>query len=655
MLTNLEIHSKFALASCLMVLGIAAVVSISWVIGEPEIAGFGAKYIPMAPLTAILFCLLSLTVIAQIIGPRRAANRALFYVFLLAVGSLCILDLVDFCLGDPFDFETPLLPNPESFGKVMVGRISPIASACFLLATIASGLLTYFRGSRKSFVNDILSILASILIFANIVFILGYIYGAPLLYGGTVIPVGLSTSIAFIFLGGAIIFTNGPEHLPLSLFTGATTRAILLRAFVPVSVLLVIGSNIFMAYAKSYLNIQDALLSAISTLVAMLVTGFIIFQIAKQIGSSLDKAEKALRESEQRFKSIFENSLDGIFLSSSHGDILKANPAACAMLNRQEGDILASGRDSFVDLDDPTYYESVETRKLTGKFRGEVNFRRKDGSTFPADIASVTFEDTSGAVRAITVVRDISERKMAEKEKENLTTQLAQSQKMQAMGTLVAGIAHDFNNMLQVIVGYCEILLLGKKEGEQDFAELQTILKTAQQEAELVKRLITFSGKGAVKKVPVDLNDRISDVATMFLRSFPKEIVIRFQLAQNLSLIEADPDQIDQVIINLAINAQEAMPDGGTLVFETLDSHTDGDYVMFSLSDTGRGMDQETLARVFEPFFSTKQRDYRRGTGLGLAVVQGIVEKHGGSITCESAVGSGTKFRILFPSFQSDA
>ena len=221
------------------------------------------------------------------------------------------------------------------------------------LATTASGLLTYFRGNRKSVFNDVLSILVSILIFANIVFILGYIYGAPLLYGGTVIPVGLSTAIAFIFLGGAIIFTNGPEHLPLSLFTGATTRAILLRAFVPVSVLLVIGSNVFMAYAKSYLNIQDALLSAISTLVAMLVTGIVIFQIARQIGGSMDKAENALRESEQRFKSIFENSLDGIFLSSQDGEVLHANPAACMMLDRTEDQILAMGRDSFVDLDGP--------------------------------------------------------------------------------------------------------------------------------------------------------------------------------------------------------------------------------------------------------------------------------------------------------------
>lgn len=336
MLTNFEIHSKYALALCFIVLGIAAVVSIGWITGELEISGFGTKYIPMAPLTAILFCLLSITTITQILGPRGAVNRMLCHVFLVVAGTLSVLDLIDFCLGDPFDFEAPLLPNPEPFGKVMVGRISPIASACFLLATIASGLLTYFRGSCKSFFNDVLSILASILIFANIVFILGYIYGAPLLYGGTVIPVGLSTAIAFIFLGGAIIFTNGPEHLPLSLFTGATTRATLLRAFVPVSVLLVIGSNLFIAYAKSYLNIQDALLSAISTLVAMLVTGIVIFQIARQIGGSIDRAENALRESEQRFKSIFENSLDGIFLSSQDGEVLHANPAACMMWIEQK-------------------------------------------------------------------------------------------------------------------------------------------------------------------------------------------------------------------------------------------------------------------------------------------------------------------------------
>ncbi len=223
---KLEIHFKYALASCLIVLGIVAVVSISWDIGKPEIAGFGARYIPMAPLTAILFGLLSLTTITQIVGSRGAVNRVLCYVFLAVVGTLSVLDLTDFCLGDPFDFEAALLPNPEPFGTVMVGRISPIASACFLIATTASGFLTYFRGNRKSVFNDVISILVSILIFANLVFILGYIYGAPLLYVGRVIPVGLLTAIAFIFLGCAIIFTNGPAHLPLSLFTGATTRAV---------------------------------------------------------------------------------------------------------------------------------------------------------------------------------------------------------------------------------------------------------------------------------------------------------------------------------------------------------------------------------------------------------------------------------------------
>jgi PAS domain S-box-containing protein len=667
MLTNLEIHSKYALALCFIVLGIAAVVSMGWITGKLEIAGFGTKYIPMAPLTAILFCLLSITTITQILGPRGAVNRMLCHVFLVVAGTLSVLDLIDFCLGDPFDFEAPLLSNPEPFGKVMVGRISPIASACFLLATIASGLLTYFRGSRKSFCNDILSILASILIFANIVFILGYIYGAPLLYGGTVIPVGLSTAIAFIFLGGAIIFTNGPEHLPLSLFTGATTRAVLLRAFVPVSVLLVIGSNVFIAYAKSYLNIQDALLSAISTLVAMLVTGIVIFQIARQIGGSIDRAENALRESEQRFKSIFENSLDGIFLSSQDGEVLHANPAACIMLDRTEDDILASGRESFIDQGDPRYPESLKTRKLTGKFTGEVNFKRKDGSIFPADIASVIFEDVSGEGRSITVIRDISERKRAEQENENLRIQLSQSQKMEALGTLVGGIAHDFNNMLQIVVGYAEVLLLGKKEGDRDYVELQTIFKTAQQEAELVKRLITFAGKGPVKKIPVDLNFQVKELAAMLSRSFPTNIEINLDLQKELSHIMADPGQIDQAIINLVINGQEAMPNGGILKLQTRDLNLDddyckanpvmkpGDYVVLSVTDTGRGMDQETLARVFEPFFSTKQRDSRRGTGLGLSVVQGIVEKNGGFVTCESEIGKGTEFKVFLPSIEPQA
>ncbi|MGC8657639.1 MAG: ATP-binding protein [Desulfomonilaceae bacterium] len=662
---NSEAHSKYALMSCFIVLGIVTVVALGWILGKLQIAGFGPKFIPMAPLTAVLFCLLSLVISLQVANNTAGFRLPLGILFLAISAILCVLDLADFLLGDPFDFEAILIRNPKPFGQVLSGRISPIASACFLLATVAVGLSIYSNENRKSLLIEASSILGAVLIFANIVFILGYIYGAPLLYGGRIIPVGLSTAIAFIFLGGSIILMNGPGPVPLSLFTGNSTRSILLRAFVPVSVLLVIGSNIFMVYAKSYLKIQHALLSAISTLVAMLVTGTIIFKIAQQIGASLDKAENALKESEERFKSIFENSLDGLLFTSPEGQVLQANRAAQIMLGRTEDEIVKMGRDSFVDLTDVRYWTSLETRKMTGKFLGEVNFKRKDGSIFPAEISSVTFDDSQGKGRAITVVRDISERKMAEQEKEDLRTQLLQSQKMQALGTMVDGIAHDFNNMLQIIVGYCEILLIEKNDGDPDHAELQTILKIAQEEAELVKRLITFVGKGPVQKVPVFLNDRIKDLVSILSHSFPRDIEIKLDLAEGLSCIEADPGQIDQVLINLAINSREAMPDGGTLELRTRNLYLDedccktnptmkpGNYVMLSVCDTGRGMGEETLTRVFEPFFSTKQRDSTRGTGLGLSVVRGIVEKHGGSVSCESQVGAGTKFTVLLPSAPS--
>jgi PAS domain S-box-containing protein len=584
----------------------------------------------------------------------------------VVAGSSCLLELIEFWVGELLDIEQLLLPHPEAFEKVVVGRISPITSACFLLAVTAVGVSTFFNDSRKSIINDIPSILASFLIFANIVFILGYIYGAPLLYGGAIIPVGLSTAVAFEFLAVAIILTSGSETLPLSLFAGPSTRAILLRVFVPVSFVLVIGSDLFMAYAKSNLSVNSALLSAISTLVGIVITSAVIFIIARQIGGSIDKAENALRESEQRFKSIFENSLDGIFLSSQDGEILHANPAACVMLDRTEDNILASGRASFVDQTDPRYMESLEARKLTGKFRGEVNFRRKDGSIFPAEISSVIFEDVSGQGRSITVVRDISERKMAEQEKENLRIQLLQSQKLEALGTLVGGIAHDFNNMLQIIVGYSEILLLHKTKDDPDYAPAQFILQTAQQEAELVKRLLIFGRKAPVKKVPVNLNHQIKELAAMLTHTIPKVIEVELDLDEGIFSIMADPAQMDQVVMNLAINGQEAMPDGGRLRVKTRNINLDddyckshsgtkpGNYVMLSFSDNGRGMDKETLARVFEPFFSTKQRDSRRGTGLGLSVVQGIVEKHGGFITCESEIGKGTEFKVFLPSIEPE-
>lgn len=249
-------------------------------------------------------------------------------------------------------------------------------------------------------------------------------------------------------------------------------------------------------------------------------------------------------------------------------------------------------------------------------------------------------------------------------EKEESLAQLFQSQKNEALGTLVGGIAHDFNNMLQVILGYTDFLLADKQQGEPDFEQLQAVMKAARGGADLVKMLLAFAQQGHVFPVPLDLNEQIVRLAELVSRTLPQVIEIDLELTDQPTIICADRSQIDQVVMNLAINAADAMHTGGSLKMTTMavnmgDDYCGdypgvkpGDYVMLSVSDTGKGMDQQTLAKVFDPFFSTKQRGARRGTGLGLSVVKGIVEQQGGHVTCQSSLGRGTEFKAYFPAIE---
>lgn len=235
---------------------------------------------------------------------------------------------------------------------------------------------------------------------------------------------------------------------------------------------------------------------------------------------------------------------------------------------------------------------------------------------------------------------------------------------MEAIGTLAGGIAHDFNNLLQVTLGYSELLLAGKPEDDTDREDLLKIFQAAKNGAELVHRLLTFSRKVEPKPIPLNLNRQIVQVEKFLQRIIPKMIDIQLDLAMDLAEINADPVQIEQVLMNLAVNARDAMPDGGglklktgnvTLLSEHIGFHIEarpGEYVLLSVSDTGIGMDQDTVDHIFEPFFTTKELG--RGTGLGLAMVYGIIEQHSGYIICRSRPGLGTIFDVYFPAVEPD-
>lgn len=268
--------------------------------------------------------------------------------------------------------------------------------------------------------------------------------------------------------------------------------------------------------------------------------------------------------------------------------------------------------------------------------------------------------DRQGQVSGVLAVgHDLTERKLAEEEKAKLEAKLRQAQKMEALGTLAGGIAHDFNNIINVIMGHSDLAQLEASEGEIDLIHLNQIDKASARAGNLVRQLLTFSRRSEVELKLMDLNEQLTQGVQLLKHTIPKMIDIEMKLAGNLPPVKADATQLEQVIINLANNASDAMLEGGRLVFETgiqvvegeyaakHPEKTPGRYVTLTISDTGQGIAPQALGQIFDPFFTTKE--IGKGTGLGLSTVYGIIKEHHGDITCSSQLGVGTAFTICLP------
>jgi two-component system, cell cycle sensor histidine kinase and response regulator CckA len=384
-------------------------------------------------------------------------------------------------------------------------------------------------------------------------------------------------------------------------------------------------------------------------------------RVAGIVGSSLDITERyraieALAESEERFRTIFDGSPIGMAVISTDGNIVASNSACRQMLNLAEEDLIGVAIFDELTHPDDRKTDAQGFQQLT---RGEIEYDRRekryilrDGRRVFADLHLYLVRDKNGAARYIIgIAVDITERK-------SLETQLRQAQRMETIGRLAGGVAHDFNNLLMVIKGYCELLLDQGGIGD-GLPQLERISKATDQAASLTQQLLAFSRKQVMQPRVFNLNTLVWNAEKMLSRLISENVEMVTVTAKNLGATRADPGQIEQVILNLVINARDAMPKGGTITLETANIELDdsyaqahlgavpGSYVMLSVTDNGLGMDEETQAHIFEPFFTTKELG--KGTGLGLSMVYGIVKQSGGYIWVHSATGKGSSFRVYLP------
>jgi PAS domain S-box-containing protein len=374
-------------------------------------------------------------------------------------------------------------------------------------------------------------------------------------------------------------------------------------------------------------------------------------------------AEDALRRSEQRFRDLIEGSLLGILIFDDHARMLFANQAAAELYGyATAAEIMALG--SIVPLsgaEDPTQRLDYQVRRLHGEELPslfELRGRHHDGScTWLQCHIQVLDWDGVPAVRATLV--DINEQKRMQSALAEIDEQLRQSQKMEAVGQLTGGVVHDFNNLLAVIAGNMELLDEALR-GEPELRDLsRRAIVAARRGAELTHRLLAFSRQQALNPRRTDLNRLIADMGELLRRTLGEAIEIHSTVSTGLWPCEIDPAQMESVLLNLAINARDAMPDSGSLTIETANRELDGSevgspddiapggYVTISVTDTGHGMTEEVLGKAFEPFFTTK--DIGQGSGLGLSMTYGFVRQSGGRVTIYSEVGVGTTVRLYLP------
>ena len=374
------------------------------------------------------------------------------------------------------------------------------------------------------------------------------------------------------------------------------------------------------------------------------------------------RAEEALRESEERFRQMYDEAPVGYHELDREGRIIRVNRRELEMLGYTDEELLGRPVWKFV------VEEEMTRQVIMAKITGDVSFhetfertyRRKDGTTLPVLIEDQVIRNKKGRITGIrSMIEDITERRRAEEALQKSEEQLRQWQRVEAIGRLAGGVAHDFNNLLMTIKGCSELLLGGLDQSDPRRDEVEEIRKAAERATALTRQLLAFGRRQVLQPQVLDLNEVVANMDRMLQRLIGEDIQLLTVLDRELWPVKVDPGQIEQVIMNLAVNARDAMPGGGKLTIETANVVLDEGYarrhvsvktgpcVMVAVTDTGCGMDKEIQSHLFEPFFTTKKTG--EGTGLGLSTVYGIVKQSGGNIWAYSELGQGTTFKIYLP------
>jgi PAS domain S-box-containing protein len=754
---------------------------LTWIPGFRVFTGIQLDYVSIAPVSSVGFLVFGFILLLLVRKQYHDKSKVIVSTIIAFISIYGLLEFIGYFADINLTFDSVLFSAVEKLGPFDVKRMSPLAGILFFFSGVSLQLKVFSENRLK--ILNLVGGYGLITLLAGFIATTGYLFGTPLLYGGSMIPLTVTTAIGFLILGFGLVAIAGPTMFFIQPFIGSSASARMLQVLVPLVVIAILIEGYLNEVFVKVFDINQALLSAVLSLVFATVTGVLIVQIARAVFRKADKAEierkrvqHDLEASEIRYRRLFESAKDGILiLDAQTGEVVDVNPLMVELLGYSHEtflgkaiweiglfkDVVAS-KETFFELQRKGYirYEDLplETKdgrkidveivsnvyrvdstsviqcnirditerkraeeslmlqnaalqsaanaivitdrvgkiisvnqaftQLTGYsqeevighkpnilksgshpdsfyqnlwktilseevWKGEIENRRKDGSLYTEEMTITPVRQAQGEIsHFIAIKQDITDRKKLQQE-------ILQSQKIQSIGTLAGGIAHDFNNILAIILIYASLLERSVDPSKENLLESgRAITRAVGRGKELVRQILTFARKTDVLFEPVSVVDLIHELLSMLKVTFPRVITFAENIDKDIPFISADRAQIHQVILNLYVNARDAMPHGGTITIKVekqTKNHVqkkfpDADqdfYICISVTDTGEGIDKAILPRIFDPFFTTKERG--KGTGLGLAVVYGVLQSHHGYVDVESKQELGTTFRLYFP------
>ena len=754
---------------------------LSWIPWFRVITGIHRDYIFIAPVSSVAFLVFGLILLLLVRKQYHDRSKVIVSTIIAFISIYGLLEFIGYFADVDLTFDSILFFAAEKLGPFDVKRMSPLTGILFFFSGVALQLKVYSENRLK--ILNLVGGYGLIILLAGFIAAIGYLFGTPLLYGGTMIPLTVITAIGFLILGCGLVASAGPKMFFIRPFIGSSASARMLQVLVPLVVIaILVEGYLNEVFAKAF-DFNQALLSAVLSLVFAIVTGILVVQIARAVFRKADKAEierqraqHDLEASEIRYRRLFESAKDGILiLDAETGEVVDVNPFMIELLGYSHEVFLGkalweiglfknvvASKEAFLKMQRKGYFrnedlpmETKDGRKIDVEFasnvyrmdstsviqcnirditerkqaeeslmlqnaalqsaanaivitdrvgkiilvnqaftqltgysqeevigktpnilksgshpvtffqnlwktiisgkvwKGEIENRRKDGSLYTEEMTITPVRQAQGEIsHFIAIKQDITDRKKLQQE-------ILQSQKIQSIGTLAGGIAHDFNNILAIILIYASLLERSEDSSREKILESsRAITRAVGRGKELVRQILTFARKTDVVFEPMSVVDLIDELLSMLKETFPKVITFAKNIDEDIPFISADRTQIHQVILNLYVNARDAMPHGGTITIKVERQTKDhvqkrfpaaeqDSYICISVTDTGEGMDKAIMPRIFDPFFTTKEMG--KGTGLGLAVVYGVLQSHHGYVDVESERELGTTFRLYFP------